>query len=240
MTIDASKNICVSLVLCCCLTGPALGQKLDPEHQRPSPAYSFDTQLLLDVYHTRNPLLKGTLQVADWSSYPLFVVTPLVVGSAGWQRENMGMERAAYRALLAETAAFVGASVSKHLFRRMRPYQRMPSLWGRLNWIDRTLLNHSPYSMPSGHAAISFAMATSFTLSYPYWHIAAPAYLWALAISGSRVWIGAHYPSDILLGALLGIAAGVGVHLFRAHITPPFLKGGESLPTPAVQIQLKL
>ena len=59
-------------------------------------------------------------------------------------------------------------------------------------------------SFPSGHAATSFAAATVLTLARPRW---APAfYLLALAIGFSRVYVGVHYPLDIVGGAALGIA----------------------------------
>jgi undecaprenyl-diphosphatase len=64
-------------------------------------------------------------------------------------------------------------------------------------------------SFPSGHAATSFAAATVLTLARPRW---APAfYLLALAIGFSRVYVGVHYPLDIVGGAVLG--AGVAVTL---------------------------
>jgi undecaprenyl-diphosphatase len=59
-------------------------------------------------------------------------------------------------------------------------------------------------SFPSGHAATSFAAATVLSLARPRW---APAfYLVALAIGFSRIYVGVHYPLDILGGAVLGVA----------------------------------
>jgi undecaprenyl-diphosphatase len=64
-------------------------------------------------------------------------------------------------------------------------------------------------SFPSGHAASSFACATVLAFARPR---AAPAlYLLALAIGFSRVYVGAHWPLDVLGGAALGVAVGAGV-----------------------------
>jgi len=70
------------------------------------------------------------------------------------------------------------------------------------------------YSFPSGHAASACAGAFVVTLMLPR----ARAWLWGLAalIACSRVYIGVHYPLDILCGALVGLAVGVVVTGGRA------------------------
>jgi undecaprenyl-diphosphatase len=64
-------------------------------------------------------------------------------------------------------------------------------------------------SFPSGHAATSFAAATILSFARPRW---APAfYLLALAIGFSRVYVGVHYPLDIVGGAVLGLAVATAL-----------------------------
>jgi len=57
-------------------------------------------------------------------------------------------------------------------------------------------------SFPSGHAAGAFSLATVFSNRYP--HLRLPLYVLAGAVSVSRVYLGAHYPSDVVAGAIIG------------------------------------
>ncbi len=68
----------------------------------------------------------------------------------------------------------------------------------------------SSLSFPSAHALSSFAVATAMFRVDP---ATAAALLVALALSLGRPYLGMHYPSDVLAGALLGVALGLAVPL---------------------------
>ena len=74
------------------------------------------------------------------------------------------------------------------------------------------------YSFPSNHATNHFAVATLLTLTWlrSYgrgWTVL--AFAWATSISLAQVYVGKHWPSDIVAGAALGLAGGVaGAALF--------------------------
>lgn len=69
----------------------------------------------------------------------------------------------------------------------------------------------SGFSFPSSHAANSFAAAVVLSFFYPRWTWA--FLLFAASVAFSRVYVGVHYPSDVLAGAVVGIIVG-GLILF--------------------------
>jgi undecaprenyl-diphosphatase len=77
---------------------------------------------------------------------------------------------------------------------------------------------HDP-SFPSGHAATSFAAATMLSFAFPRF---APALLvLAAAVAFSRVYVGVHYPLDILGGAVLGSLMAIAIRaLVRVRARP--------------------
>ena len=86
--------------------------------------------------------------------------------------------------------------VLKTLIERVRPYETFPAVQ---LLIDR----QKDFSFPSGHAASSFAVAVAMFRLMPK-RIGIAALVLAAAIAVSRLYVGVHYPLDVLGGAALG------------------------------------
>ena len=93
--------------------------------------------------------------------------------------------------------------VLKPIIARERPFLTMEEL-------ELIVPALTSYSFPSGHASSSMAAAMSLTLAYG--RRGAWAFLPAGLIAFSRMYVGIHYPSDVLAGALLGCAVAWAAH----------------------------
>jgi membrane-associated phospholipid phosphatase len=153
---------------------------------------------LLVLARTRGHTARAERTVAGFSRLGEHGALWLAIGFAGGalQPSLRGEWRRARRAVLVTYA--VNTAI-KFVVRRRRP--NLPGL-GALTGTTTGL------SFPSAHAATSFAAALLYSRrGLP----AAPLYGTAAAMACSRVYLGVHYPSDILAGAALGSALGAAL-----------------------------
>ncbi|MFT7362977.1 MAG: undecaprenyl-diphosphatase [Algoriphagus sp.] len=119
----------------------------------------------------------------------------------------------------------VTSGLMKPFFERLRPCHE-ERLGGVIHNYGRC---GGLFGFVSSHAANTFAIATFLNLkirdNLPYlkW-----IFLWAFIISYTRIYLGVHYPFDILLGAVIGVAAGwvswFLIVIVRREILKKFLK----------------
>ena len=135
--------------------------------------------------------------------YPLFLI--IIVGLL-WKGGKKGRIAVALLIPVIVLSDQLSASLIKPFFDRMRPCEAMRDL----EMVNMLIgLKTSP-SFPSSHAANSFAAATFFGHYYPrfkwlYFAI-------ATIIAYSRVYVGVHYPLDVIAGALLGVGCAFAVY----------------------------
>ena len=89
----------------------------------------------------------------------------------------------------------------KNGFKRRRPPEVIPGFTGFIEASDR-------FSFPSGHTSAAFLFATLYC-SLVTVAMAPLVYTWAILVGLSRVFLGVHFPTDIVIGAMLGTTAAL-------------------------------
>ncbi|NMB12126.1 MAG: phosphatase PAP2 family protein [Firmicutes bacterium] len=99
------------------------------------------------------------------------------------------------RALAALASSHLVSHIVKRLVNRPRPMLRLEHI--------RTFnVPICAYSFPSGHTTASFAVGVSYALAFPGY--SSLWVLWAALVGWSRIYVGVHYPSDVLAGSVVG------------------------------------
>lgn len=144
------------------------------------------------------PLDKLMEPVTEWSPY-VEATVGLVFLSGGLIFGKEKERDAGVLSLAAITTSGVVALGIKCAVERKRPYESLEDV----HVVGNT--ERTP-SFPSGHASTAFALATVLASKYKDYKI--PLYGYATIVGFSRVYCGHHYPSDVLVGSLLGYGMG--------------------------------
>jgi undecaprenyl-diphosphatase len=153
----------------------------------------------------------GAIELIDQTSFPLFVSIPAGILLYGGLADNRSAVDTGTLLVASQALSLGTAVLFKSLTDRPRPYEALSDVK------VKRLSNVSGSSFPSGHSAQAFAIATM--LAYragPIIYI--PAFVWAAFVGYGRVYLGVHYPSDVLGGMAIGILSSVLVNEYRDSI----------------------
>ena len=158
---------------------------------------SIEQEAMRQLSAERTEALISAARLITWAG-SAFVLVPLAVGCC-LVFVRVGMRREALRLALSLGGAMAISDLVKLLTSRPRPsVEHLQAVSGS--------------SFPSGHTtqAAAFWLALALTLRatalrrQTVWLVCAGAVLIALAVAWSRVYLGVHYPSDVIAGLLLG------------------------------------
>ena len=162
----------------------------------------FDQNLFFTINHGLSNSFFDWLMPAlrnrfFWTPLYLFIIIFLIrnYGKKGWIM-------ILFLGLTFGCTDFISSSLIKPTVQRLRPCNDPEIKSDVKNLIDCG----SGFSFPSSHASNHFGLAVFLIMMfYPKWKLILPiGLLWAASISFAQVYVGVHYPIDILAGAMLG------------------------------------
>ena len=159
-------------------------------------AQNFDIDALKEINVERNKSFDPTFKFITNSNSYINIGAPIVVFASGLIAKDSSLRM---KGILLAESMFVSSLITmtmKYTIKRVRPFTTY-------DFIDKQATGGSP-SFPSGHTSSAFSTATSLCIAFPKWYVIAPSFLWASSVGYSRMHLGVHYPSDVIVGAVIG------------------------------------
>jgi membrane-associated phospholipid phosphatase len=164
---------------------------------QPGKAQNFDINLLKQVNAHETECKSRYLNSCASSVMATSIAVPVTTYIIGLAKKDKQLRQAGlYMAGGYVLSAVVTQSV-KRVVNRKRPFET----W---SFIIKRDDEDAGRSFPSGHTSAAFCTATGLALRYHKWYVIVPSYLFATSVAWARMYQGVHYPTDVLMGALVG------------------------------------
>ncbi|KOU54391.1 phosphatase PAP2 family protein [Streptomyces sp. WM6378] len=188
---------------------------------------SIDGSLYGDVtdFAKHTHWLNGTVLAYTTYGVALFAVFMLV----GWwiaRRKDPSVMAAALAVPFAVVIAYLVNSGIKSVFTEPRPCRALPH-----DFLIEKCPPIDDYAFPSNHTTVAAAAAAALFLIN--WRLGAVASLAALLMAASRVYVGAHYPHDVLAALVVGTVVALAVTWAARRFATPLvvrMRGGALAP----------
>ena len=159
----------------------------------------LDAAMMVGLHRWSSPTVTRAMSalthLGDATNWTLLGLVLLTTGGRAWG--------AGIRLGVAAVLATLATQALKRLFRRPRPS-------AGLSGFRALVENPDLYSFPSGHTSAATAVAVAMA---GYGSLTMLLVALACGVGVSRVYLGAHYPADVVAGAVVGLAAGIATQL---------------------------
>jgi undecaprenyl-diphosphatase len=165
-----------------------------------------DIGILKLIFENRIPGLETIFIFITNSAGAIAFGAPIVLLLIALKKKITVLRREALMILVPVALSAIIANALKYIFDTPRPYEVY-------SFIHKLSVGGSP-SFPSGHTADAFSFAVAMALVYRKWFIVIPVLIWACLVGYSRMYLGVHFPSDVIGGALIGAACSYSYVLY--------------------------
>ena len=169
-------------------------------------------------HNFQNPIFDAIMPiVTHFGGFKVLVVVLIAIIAYAHFRDKKTLKRLSILALVAFLCSDIVTAILKHLICEPRPFATLDNV--------RLLITETdPLSFPSGHTTSTLSFVTFFVLNMKelaekhYKIIDAALILFAVLIPFSRMYVGVHYPGDVLAGAVIGILGAWIVNRYKTKI----------------------